>query len=224
MTEQARDWHPEEIVAKHRKIGPSLDTLEAHLTSKHRASFEVVLGRLDRDFVVGQTELIRDLLLDVGHENHANPLLERSVWSALDGLAIHLDESGFTAVFRDMAATLFSDTPLNEPAFVAVETEVVHSFIGGLESEVSVSHLLSVAESHRHGEHGLAEITDSKFTFRAGMQRACARRDGLRTVHAAIAKWVPLITFVANIVFVWIFIPVAILTLVVGWILVLAGC
>jgi hypothetical protein len=140
---------------------------------------------------------------------------------------MHLEAAGLTRAFKHVAAT-FQAQRLGRPGFVEAQADSVRAFVemsdedlraAGLNKE-GIEQMLAIAESEKRTDLGLPTITGPDFTSVAGMRQVCARPNALRNVHADTTRWVPLITFVANLVFVWLFVPVEVITLVVGWIMV----
>lgn len=238
MATRARtEWTPETIfeanAARLRRLN-----LEKNVPPALRRRLRAAVKKLNRPFLEQQATLARDLVLDVleNKRDRTNALKQRSAWAAMDAIAIHLDETGFTAVFQKVAAKMFAKQSLADPALVGIETALIQGFCGLNETRAKklglgaadLERAMALAEDHRLQADGLRRLTSSKFTAYRGVQEACGRPVGILEVHFKVGKWVPILTFVANIVVLLIplvGVPISIATIVAGFILAfVAGC
>jgi hypothetical protein len=236
MKNQIPSRNPSKTIKDHNKDLQRL-ALGKNLSPALSNKLGEAAKRLDKDFLEEQAALVRDLIFDSleNRDDRSDALKQRSAWAAIDGIAMHLDATGFTPVFRQIAGKMFAKQSLADPVIVSLETELIQGFAGGKEraqkfglGTSDLSTAMSIAEKYKSGKKGLAYLTSPKFTFRGAMAQACGRPDKLHEVHMAIGKWVPVVTFVANIVVLIIpvvGVPISIATIVAGVILALvAGC
>jgi len=227
-------WNPRKIIKDHDRDLTRL-ALGKNISSTLSTKLSATLKRLNKDFLEEQATLIKDLAFDIleNRRDRADALKQRSLWAAVDAIAIHLDETGFTPVFRQVAGRMFTRQSLADPAIVALETELIQAFAGSKEraqkfglGAAELATAMSIAEKYKAGEQGIIYLTSPTFTFHGAMARACGRPDKLHEVHMAIGKWVPVVTFVANMIVLIVpivGIPISIATIVGGVILALVA-
>lgn len=226
-------WNPRSTLQAHRTDVNALKRLEARLTARQREQIREVVGRLDRQFIEEKAELVRDTIVEIQRNKHTTPstILQRNVWSSLDAIGMHLDEVGFTSLFKGVAPKLFRDIRLDDPRFVGLEYDLMLSFLGVGEDQAAaydmprseIDWIFGFAESEKTGACGFKYMSSREFTFKEFFSRFCGRPDRILEIHhspqgkAAAA----IITGVVNIIAIF---GVPILTFLTVVVLIIIGC
>jgi hypothetical protein len=186
-------WNPRPTLQAHRTEVNALKRLEASLTSKQRQQMSEIAGRLDREFIEEKGELARDTILEIQRGKHTTPstLLQRNVWSSLDAIGMHLDEVGFTSLFKSVAPKLFADVRLDDPRFVGLEYDLMLSFLGVGEEQAAacdmpraeIDWIFGFAEREKTGACGFKYMSSREFTFKGFFARFCGRPDRILEIH-----------------------------------------
>lgn len=213
MRDRRRTFNPERVIRRHSREADVLRGLRARLTATQHRRLRAACRRLDRAFVLEKAELLKDTVLEIveTRSGRRNRLLQRSVWSSLDALALHMDSTGLTRVFQEVAPRLFRSTPLDDPGIVALEWHLLLDYLGvsprraaklGLPFE-GVQSLIRLAEAEKSDTKcGLPKISRKGFSFREVMANCCGRPDKiLETYHNPVSKIVGLIVIeVINVI------------------------
>lgn len=226
-------WNPGPTLQAHRADVNVLRRLEAKLTGRERQQLKAVVGRLDREFMYEKAELVRDTIVEIQRHKQTTPntLLQRNVWSSLDALGMHLDQSGFTALFKRIASKLFRDVRLDDPRFVSLEYDLMLSFLGVSPEQAAAydmprsefDWIFGFAEAEKGGACGFKYIARRDFTFKEFFARFCGRPDRILEIHhSPQGKGTAAIVIgVINIISVFKCFPLAVITVI---ILVILGC
>jgi hypothetical protein len=229
-------WNPRAALQAHPSTVNVLRRLEAKLSGRERRQIKEVVGRLDREFLQEKAELVRDTIVEIERQKHTTPstLLQRNVWSSLDAIGMHLDQSGFTALFKRVAPKLFGDVRIDDPRFVALEYDLMLSFLGVTPEQAAAydmprsefDWIFGFAEAEKKGACGFKHLARRDFTFKEFFARFCGRPDRILEIHhspqgKAVAT---IIVGVVNIIGVFFGYVLTVITVIVLVILGCAGC
>lgn len=229
-------WDPRKVLRANRREVTAAERLVPKLTPRQRSQLQTVVKKLDRAFVTEKAELIRDTLIEIQrHRNEtSNPLLQRSVWSSLDCIALELDRAGFTRVFKEFAPKLFGAIALDSPEFVSLEWRMFLDFLGTDEAGAAelgmplseIHEVFHYAEEQKGGPCGLAWIRQPEFSFRASFARFCGRPDQILEIHHSpqAKATVAIIAGAVNLVAIFWTVVISILTAIVITVVGCAGC
>jgi hypothetical protein len=186
-------WDPRPTLQAHRADVNVLKRLEAALTRRQFEQMRKVVGRMDREFIEEKAELVRDTILEIQRNKHSTPsaLLQRNVWSSLDAIGMHLDETGFTSLFKSVAPKLFRDIRIDDPRFVGLEYDLMLSFLGLNADQaaafdmprVEIDWIFAFAEREKKGACGFKYMSSREFTFKEFFSRFCGRPDRILEIH-----------------------------------------
>lgn len=230
-------WNPSPTLQAHRPEANALRRLEAKLTTRQRQRIRQVVGRLDREFIAEKAELVRDTIVEIQRNKRTTPstLLQRNVWSSLDAIGMHLDETGFTSLFKSVAPRLFREVRLDDPRFVGLEYDLMLSFVGVSQDQATAydmprsefDWIFGFAEAEKNGACGFKYMSSRKFTFKDFFARFCGRPDRILEIHHSPQGKVTaaVVIGVINLLSLWggAF-TLAVLTLIVLVIIGCAGC
>jgi len=229
-------WSPRSTLQAHRSTVNVLRRLEAKLTPQQRAQLRTVVGRLDRAFIEEKAELVRDTIVEIQRNKQTTPstLLQRNVWSSLDAIGMHLDETGFTSLFTRVAPKLFRDVRLDDPRFVALEHDLVLSLLGITADQAGAYDVLrseldwifGFTEAEKTGACGFKYLSSRGFTFKEFFARFCGRPDRMLEIHHSPQgkATAAILIGVADCVCVFWCIPVMVLTVIALVVVGCAGC
>lgn len=186
-------WNPRSTLQVHRRDVNALRRLQAGLTPRQREQIHEVVSRLDREFIEEKAELVRDTIVEIQRNKltTSSTLLQRNVWSSLDAIGMHLDDTGFTSLFKSVAPKLFGNVRLDDPRFVGVEYDLMLSFLGVDEDKATaydmprseIDWIFSFAEAQKKGACGFKYISSREFTFKEFFARFCGRPDRILEIH-----------------------------------------
>jgi hypothetical protein len=214
----------------------ALAQLQARLTGDQRRRFNQLVQKLDRNFITEKAEVVRDTLVEIlrNRKTTPNTLLQRNLWSSLDAIALYLDQEGFTKLFKQAAPRLFKKERLDDPVLVGLERKLMLQFLGVQEPEAAeldlpreeFTELVALAEQWKTGKCGLPYISKASFTFKEFFSHFCGRPDKILEIHHSpqAKAGAAVIVGVANIVVLFFFWPVTILTVIVMVIIGCSGC
>jgi quinol monooxygenase YgiN len=229
-------WSPRATLQAHRSDVNVLKRLETKLTSRERRQIKDVVGRLDREFIQEKAELVRDTIVEIQRHKHTNPstLLQRNVWSSLDAIGMHLDQSGFTALFKKAAPKLFGDVRIDDPRFVNLEYDLMLSFLGATPEQAAaydmprseIDWIFGFAQAEKKGACGFKYLASRDFTFKEFFARFCGRPDRILEIHHSPQgkATAALIIGVINIIGVFFGLVLTVITLIALVIVGCAGC
>lgn len=243
-TRKRPDFDPRQTLKKlPREAAHLRRAVYAGLTPRQRQKLRATTAKLNKElnkrFVIEEIELVKDCLLTIGREADKTPneLLQRSVWAALDAVALHLDYSGFTQAFREFAPRAFLGVKLDDPDFVAIEWQATLDYLQMSEAEIQqqlglnkaeLAAVMKEAEDNRNSKTcGLSRIGRKEFSFQSAFEKACGRPVGiLEGHHSPQSKvWIAIVVGGLNIlaVVVWC-VPGFVITIIVLLILLCVGC
>lgn len=229
-------WSAEPTLRLHRSAATALRQLEAKLTTRQRQQVKQVTRRLDRAFLEEKAELVRDTIAEIQRNKQTTPnvLLQRNVWSSLDTIGMHLDQTGFTSLFKNVAPTLFRDVRLDDPRFVGLEYDLMLSFLGINENQAAAydmprsefDWIFGFAEAEKKGACGFKYLSSRDFTFKEFFARACGRPDRILEIHHSPQgkATAAIVIGVINIIGWFLIFPLAVVTLIVLIVVLCAGC
>jgi hypothetical protein len=191
---KVRRWNPDRTFARRRRETVTLRRLQSRLTGQLRRRLRKAVAALDGEFLLEKAEIVKDTTLEILRHRKKTPntLLQRNLWSSLDAIAFHLDQSGFTRVFQQVAPRLITGTRLDDPDIVSLEWQLTLDYLGLHERSLGklglprreIEAVARMAEREKLGACGLPNITRKDFSFREVFAKFCGRPDGiLQEIH-----------------------------------------
>lgn len=205
MREDEKRWDPTKTLERCSSELSFVKKLGDKLTEEQKQKFQKSFEGLDMEFLLEKAELIKDTMSVILRQKKTstNPLLQRNIWSSFDAIALHLDYTGFTRVFQEVAPIMFKDTRLDDTNIISLESQLLADYLGD-EKEVSefvlasgdINEVFKIAEKEKQSSCGMPNIARQDFSFKEAFAKFCGRPTGILEVShhsAAVAKVVAII-------------------------------